>query len=219
MSTGSSIPPSALIEMAVAGSQRSIPTVSLVRETCDGLPIGWILRLGNLRDDEDRVTIFAGPGDVTPADFRCYLNGEPVPAEKISDWINSKPAAPRDDAIFTLFELALRNSWQVSLERDDNSFHTLPVPDLLRFSADATDYEREGSRPTESVMASRHEGEEQFALLARSNPTGNYYPIRIDLEEATALLGSTAPMSVATLVYDEEKEDWVQPATEDGPHA
>ena len=216
MSTGSSIPPSALIDMAVAGSRRRIPTISLVRETFDGLPVGWILRLGNLRDDEDRVTVFAGPGDVTPADFRCYLNGEPVPGEEITEWINSKTIAPVDEAIFTLFELALHNSWQVSLERDDNSFHTLPVPDLLRFSADASDYEEEGSRPTESVMASRHEGEEEFALLARSNPGGNHYPIRIDLEEASALLGSTAPMSVATLVWDEEAEDFRSPAGEEG---
>lgn len=217
--SGSSVPPSGLIQMAVAGSRRRVPTISLVRETFDGLPIGWILRLGNLRDDEDRVTVFAGPGDVGPADFRCYLNSEPVTAKEITDWIGGKPAAPVDEAIFEFFELALRNSWQVSLERDDNSFHTRPVPDLLRFSADATDYEQEGARPTESVYASRHEGEEEFALLARSNPGGNRYPIRIAVEEAAALLGSTAPMSVATLVYDQEQEDWVQPATEEGPHA
>lgn len=218
MSTGSSVPPSALIDLAVAGSRRSIPTISLVRETFDGLPIGWILRLGNLRDDENQVTVFAGPGDVTPADFRCYLNRVPVPGEKISTWIDSKEAAPVDEAIFTLFELALHNSWQVNLERDDNSFHTRPVPDLLRLKAEAPDYEHRYSRPTESVMASRHEGEEEFALLGRSNPTGNHYPIRIDLEEATALLGRTAPMTVATLVYDEEAEDFSSPDTEEVPH-
>lgn len=218
MSAGGSVPPAALIEMAAAGSRRRIPVISLVRETYDGQPIGWILCMGNLRDDEDRVAVFARPGDLT-ADFRCYLNGETATGEEITGWIDGKTAAPVDEAIFTLFELALRNSWQVNLGRDDNSFHERPVPDLLRLNADAPDYQHGYSRPTESVFASRHEGAEDFALLGRSNHTGSYYPIRIDLEEAAALLGSTAPMSVDTLVYDEEAEDFLSSAGEEGHNA
>lgn len=202
-----------LVQLAVAASRRRVESVSLVRETTDGVPIGWILRFGSMRDNDALVTVFAGPGDEAGSSFRYYRSGESLPAEQVTSWLQTLAPAPVDKEISTLFEQALNNGWEVDLERRDNSFHSFPTPDLLTLRAEAHDYERERSRDAATVIASRHEGDEEFAAIMRdSYERGSYRPLHISLAEATALLNNPAPMTVGTHVYDEDKEEWVLPA-------
>lgn len=210
-------PAAALIQLAVAASHRRVESVSLVRETTDGLPIGWILRFGAMRDNDAMATVFAGPGDEAASSFRYYQSGESLPAEQVTNWLQALAAAPVDKEIFTLFEQALNNGWELNLERRDNSFHSSPTPDLLTLRAEAHDYERECSRDAATVIASRHEGDEEFAVIMRdSYEGGSYRPLAISLAEATALLNNPAPMTVGTHVYNEDTEEWVLPTTKEG---
>lgn len=204
---GSVAPPEALTAMAAAAARRRIDTVSLVRETTDGLPIGWILRFGSTRDDSRFMTVFAGPDSA----LRCYLGGEKFPTEQVDGWIAALDEAPVDEDILTLFGQGMANGWTVVLEREDLSFHSRPFPDLLHLRAEAPDYGQMLSRPTETVHVSRHEGETGFNHIVRSNPAGGTHPLRISFEEASALLDDTAPMTVGTYVYDEETDEWVLP--------
>lgn len=202
------VPPAALTGMAAAASARRVDTVSLVRETLDGMPIGWILRFGSVSRDGPLMTVFAGSDD---NDLRCYLNGDRIPTPQADEWISGLAAAPADEEILDLFSRALANGWAASLEREDRSFHTRQIPDLLCLRAEAHDYEGGFLRPSETVHVSRHEGETDFAFIGRSDPSGGLRPLPLSIAEATVLLGSPAPMTTDTFVYDEDTEDFIQP--------
>lgn len=211
-------PSAALIQIAVSASQQRMEGISLVRETMDGLPIGWILRFGALHGEAALATVFFQPddGDGESA-FNHYLSHEPATAEQVSGWARDCGPAPVDEEISALFEQAMSNGWEVSLERRDHSFHTHPTPDLLTLRAEASDYERRFSREPETVIVSRYEGEEEFAVIMRdSYKSGGYRPLHISLAEATAILNAPAPMTVGVHAYDEDKEDWILPSPKEG---
>lgn len=211
-------PPASMIQLAVAASRQRMENVSLVRETMYGLPIGWILRFGSPHDDSAGAAVFFRPDDGDgEAAFSYYLRREAVTAEELGSWIRDRGTAPEDEAIHALFEQAVGSGWEVNLERRDNSSHSFPTPDLLTLRAEAHDYERSFSREPETVIASRHEGDEEVAVIMRDSYIGgNYRPLAISLAEATAILNAPAPMAAGLHLYDEDKEDWVLPSPKEG---
>lgn len=218
MSTNHAAPSAALVKIAVAASRHRVQSISLVRETIDGLPIGWILRFGSLHGEAGLATVFFRPDDGEgESAVSYYLSHEPATAEQVSGWTRGRGPAPVDEEILALFEQAMSSGWEVNLERRDLTFHTQPTPDLLTLRAEASDYERSFSREPETVIVSRHEGEEEFAVIMRdSYESGSYRPLAISLAEATTILNNPAPMTVGTHAYDDDTEEWVLPTPKEG---
>lgn len=193
-------PPEDFLAIADAAAGRRLARLSAVRETFDGDPIGWIMRL--TAQDNTWVSIFGGSG------LRCYMDGEALTVTRVRSWLEGLPPAIDDPEIIEMFGLAVRNAWEVTLQNQDNSCHAphLVIADLLSLKAEAPDFETSYGRDRRYVDVSRYEGEQEFNVVMRSDDeTDSLYPVHIAVEEARALLGATAPMSVPTRVLDFEE--------------
>ena len=194
-------PPEDFLKIADAAVLRRLARVSVARETLDGQPIGWIMRL--TAADSRWASIFGGDGHLS-----CYLDRDPVEVPVVEAWLGTFPEGIKDPQITAMFSLAIRNGWETVLETEDNSYHSphLAVPDRLRLDATASDYESGFSREERIVSASRFEGENEFAAVLRTDHEGGgIHPVHITPDEARALLGTTAPMSVPTRSDPEDR--------------
>lgn len=193
-------PPENFLAIADKAAGRRLHSVAVTRGTMDGQPIDWIMHLTG--QDGQWVSIFGGEGPV-----RCYKDQRAIPVTDVQSWLDGLPLAIDDPEIIKLFGMAVRNAWEVSLENQDNSFHAphRAVPDLLCLKAEAHDYETPFGRDSRNVTVSRYEGDPEFNVVFRSDhETDSLYPVHIPVEEARALLGATAPMSVPTVQFDPE---------------
>lgn len=195
--------PELVLDLVRDATSRDIDHVSVVRETLDSTPIGWIVRL---------LPPSGGPGAVIFHQVGCppsaYLHAEPVTVADVHEWVRQCPATSMPVASAAMAQQAVTavvNGWDVQLDRDHltrPAREEFKLPEYLKLRASAFDY-RHGEGRTAEVSHLVHEpgmggvDVPQVAACVVSD------------DRVQQLLAAAAPGTVETLYFDEANETWV----------